>query len=156
MRIEPLSQVLNGTTGSFSSQPSSEHNATTLVTADAGQNGCCYCKETGHEVDNCLKLATKLTHKCCATSPTKTTRAQLLTAGLSDDSFDDQPGGSKDWLFLWYDSPDALSDDAHDWIFLQHHGLNDHDDYHNVESKKSDGGIPTSWILLNNQSIVDA
>ena len=150
-------------TGSSSPQPSSEHNATTLVNVDAGQIGCCYCKETGHEVDTCPKFAAKLTHECCITSaasPTETTGAQLLTADLLyDDSFDDQPGGSKDWLFLQYDSPDdspdALSDGPHDWMFLQQHGLNDRGDYCNVENKKSDGGIPTSLILLSNQSTVN-
>ena len=119
------------------SQPLSEQNATTLVNAGPGQINCHYCKETGHKVDDCLKLAAKLTHEHAAADAIETTGAQLLTAGLGDDSFDDQPGGSQDWLFL------------------QQHGINKSADYHNMENKKSDGGIPTSWILLDNQSTIN-
>ena len=83
------------------------------------------------------------------------TSAQLLNAGLSGDIFDDQPDDSANWLFLQYDSSDIPSDVSPDWVFLQQHGLNNRGDYRDVEHKKSDGGIPTSWVLLDNQSTID-
>ena len=96
-----------------------------------------YCKETGHEVDDCQKLATKNAREYAATETIEETRTQMLMARLDNDSFGDQPGGS------------------HDWLFLQQHGINENTNYRNVKSKKSDGGIPTSWILLDNQSTVN-
>jgi hypothetical protein len=89
--------------------------ATTLVTTGPDKVVCRYCKEPGHGVDDCPKLAAKL-----AREQLNTTGTQLLTAGLRDDGFDDQSGRAKDWLF---------------W--------------------QSGGGIPSSWILLDNQSTVD-
>ena len=139
---------------STGSQPSSEHS-TTLVNADTGQNGCRYCKETGHEVDNCPKLAAKLARKHGTAASAETTSAQLLTAGLTEDSFNDQLDDSDNWLFLQCDISDAPSDVSHDWVFLQQHGLDDRGDYLDVKNNKSDGGIPMSWVLLDNQSTVD-
>ena len=106
-------------------------------------------------MDNCPKLAAKLARERGTPTPTETTGAQLLTAGLSGYSFDDQPDDSDTWLFLQYDGSDAPSDGSHDWVFLQQHGLDNRGDYRDVENKKSDGGIPMSWILLDNQSTVN-
>ena len=44
---------------STGSQLSSEHG-TTLVNADTGQNGCRYCKETGHKVETARNLPQNL------------------------------------------------------------------------------------------------
>jgi len=89
--------------------------ATTLVNTGPEKIVCRYCKESGHGVDDCPKLAAKLARE----QPT-TTGTQLLTAGSGEDGFDDQPGSAQDWLF-----------------------------------SQSGGGIPSSWILLDNQSTVD-
>ena len=40
-------------------------------------------------------------------------------------------------------------------MFLQDHGLDDCGNYHNVKGHQPRNGIPTSWILLDNQSTVD-
>ena len=98
---------------SVASQPSSKHG-TTLVNTDTAQNGGHYCKETGHELESCPKLAAKLALEHGTTISAETTGAQLLTAGLSGDSFDDQPDDSANWLFLQHDNYVTPSDSYHD------------------------------------------